>query len=140
MLALRAHARGGPEQLHLETALRPDAVAPSVLVKVFAALITLNELLWDETWMRDGQDRTPIIPSHEWSGVVEAADEGTGFRAGEQVFGMVPFNEDGAAAEYVSVPPDFIASSRPASPTSRRRHCRWPASTASAGARRPRPR
>ncbi len=110
MLALRAHARGGPEQFRLESAPRPEPTASSVLVKVFAAAITLNELLWDETWLRDGQDRTPIIPSHEWSGVVEAADVGTGFRAGDPVFGMVPFDQDGAAAEYVSVPPDFIAT------------------------------
>ena len=45
-----------------------------MLVKVHAAAITFNELLWDETWSRDGQDRTPIIPSHEWSGVVAEAD------------------------------------------------------------------
>lgn len=110
MLALVAHRRGGPEQLQVERVQRPSASASLVLVRVHAAAITFNELLWEETWTRDGQDRTPIIPSHEWSGVVEEAAPDTGFEAGEPVYGMVPFDRDGAAAEYVSVPSGFIAS------------------------------
>jgi NADPH:quinone reductase-like Zn-dependent oxidoreductase len=113
MSALRAHRRGGPEQLQVETVPRPAVDSSSVLVKVHAAAITFNELLWDETWLRDGQDRTPIIPSHEWSGVVEEAHPATGFEPGEAVFGMVPFDQDGAAAEYVSVPSEFIAIKPP---------------------------
>ncbi len=109
MLALVAHRRGGPEQLQVERVPRPTAEASLVLVRVHAAAITFNELLWEETWARDGQDRTPIIPSHEWSGVVENAHPDTGFEAGEPVYGMVPFDRDGAAAEYVSVPTGFIA-------------------------------
>ena len=109
MTALRAHRRGGPEQLSVDRVPRPESTSSSVLVKVRAAAITFNELLWDETWSRDGQDRTPIIPSHEWSGVVEEANAAAGFRTGEPVFGMVPFDQDGAAAEYVNVPLDFIA-------------------------------
>jgi NADPH:quinone reductase-like Zn-dependent oxidoreductase len=109
MQALRAHRRGGPDQLVLESTPRPVVHPPSVLVKVVAAAITLNELLWDETWTREGLDRTPIIPSHEWSGVVEEADGSTGFSPGDEVFGMVPFDRDGAAAEFVVVPPEFIA-------------------------------
>ena len=94
----------------MERVPRPLATASSVLVKVRAAAITFNELLWDETWSRDGQDRTPTIPSHEWSGVVMEASPVTGFRTGDLVFGMVPFDEDGAAAEYLSIGPDFIAT------------------------------
>ncbi len=109
MTALRAHRRGGPEQLLVEVVPRPRAQRPDVLVKVRAAAITFNELLWEETWSRDGQDRTPVIPSHEWSGVVEEADEATGFQVGQEVFGMVPFDRDGSAAEFVVVPPEFIA-------------------------------
>ncbi len=109
MLALRAHHRGGPEQLVLETVPRPEPEPASVLVNVHAAAVTFHELQWDETWSRDGQDRTPITPSHEWSGVVEEAHPATGFALGDEVFGMVPFDQDGAAAEYVAVPPEFIA-------------------------------
>lgn len=110
MTALRAHRRGGPEQLQVEKVPRPAAETSSVLVRVHAAAITFNELLWDETWSRDGQDRTPIIPSHEWSGVVVEAHPDTGFRSGDAVFGMVPFDHDGAAAEYVNVPLEFVAT------------------------------
>jgi NADPH:quinone reductase-like Zn-dependent oxidoreductase len=109
MMALRAHRRGGPEQLLVEPAPRPASDAGSVLVRVRAAAITFNELLWDETWVRDGQDRAPIIPSHEWSGVVAVTHPSSGFRAGDPVFGMVPFDQDGAAAEYVSVSAEYCA-------------------------------
>jgi NADPH:quinone reductase-like Zn-dependent oxidoreductase len=114
MTALRAHHRGGPEQLVVEQVARPLAEPSLVLVRVHAAAITFNELLWDETWSRDGQDRTPVIPSHEWSGVVEEADPSSGLRPGDAVFGMVPFDRDGAAAEYVNVPHDSVAT-KPAS-------------------------
>ena len=114
MVALRAHARGGPEQLRVERAPRPVADASLVLVEVHAAAITFNELLWDETWSRDGQDRTPIIPSHEWSGVVLEAPADTGLRPGDAVYGMAPFDRDGAAAEYVAVPAASVAP-KPAS-------------------------
>ncbi|GAB3443294.1 NADP-dependent oxidoreductase [Phycicoccus ginsengisoli] len=109
MLALRAHRRGGAEQLGLERVPRPSRWPGTVLVRVHAAAITFNELLWDETWSRDGLPRTPIIPSHEWSGVVAGADPDSGFRKGDEVFGMVPFDQDGAAAEYVTVPLEFLA-------------------------------
>jgi NADPH:quinone reductase-like Zn-dependent oxidoreductase len=70
MTALRAHHRGGPEVLIIETAPVPLPAAGEVLVAVHAAAITFAELTWEETWTRDGVDRTPIIPSHEVSGVV----------------------------------------------------------------------
>ena len=49
---------------------------------------------------RDGRDRTPIIPSHEFSGVVVATGSGgTAPSVGVRVCGLVPFDRDGAAAE-----------------------------------------
>ena len=70
MTALRAHRRGGPEVLTVESAPVPVPAAGEVLVAVHAAAITFDELTWEETWTRDGVSRTPIIPSHEISGVV----------------------------------------------------------------------
>lgn len=113
MLALRAHSRGGPEQLRPETVPVPQLQELEVLVRVHAAAITFNELLWDETWTRDGQDRTPIIPSHEWSGVIQDAGATSDLQVGDRVFGMVPFNRDGAAAEYLAVATDFVAPKPP---------------------------
>jgi NADPH:quinone reductase-like Zn-dependent oxidoreductase len=105
MRAIRAHAPGGAEQLRLEDAPRPEARAGEALVRVHAAGITASELGWPETWVdRAGHDRTPTIPSHEFSGVVEAVGHGvTHVTVGEEVYGVVPFDHDGAAAEYVAV-------------------------------------
>ncbi|MCS5718310.1 NADP-dependent oxidoreductase [Herbiconiux sp. CPCC 205763] len=110
MMALRAHERGGPERLVYEEAPRPDAGAGEVVVAVRAAAITFAELTWPETWEADGVDRTPVIPSHEVAGVVAEVGPGVGdLEVGDFVFGLVPFNRDGAAAEFVAVPSAAVA-------------------------------
>jgi NADPH:quinone reductase-like Zn-dependent oxidoreductase len=112
MQALRAHRRGGPDQLVLEDVPVPVPGADEVLVEVHAAAITLAELTWEETWTtRDGADRTPTIPSHEVSGVVtEIGDQVTGLAAGDEVYGLVDFDRNGAAAEFVTVPASALAA------------------------------
>lgn len=112
MKALRAHARGGAEQLVYEDAPAPQPPnGLDVCVQVKAAAITFDELTWDETWEADGVDRTPTIPSHEFSGVVVAVGpDADGVAIGDEVFGLVPFNRDGAAADYVLVPATSLAS------------------------------
>ena len=61
-------------------------------------------MLWDESWTRDGVDRTPIIPSHEVSGTVLAVGRAvTDVSIGQDVYGLIDFDRDGAAAEYVTV-------------------------------------
>src|ERR1700741_494219 len=105
MMALRAHTQGGPEVLVYETAPRPTPRDGELLIAVHAAAITFAELTWPETWTPDGVDRTPVILSHEFSGVVAEPGAGvTGSTAGDEVYGLVPFDRDGAAAEYVTVP------------------------------------
>ena len=77
MMALRAHARGGPEQLVYEQAPLPAAGPGEALIAVHAAAITFAELTWDLEWTtRDGKDRTPVIPSHEMSGAVAGRGDG----------------------------------------------------------------
>ncbi len=111
MKALRAHRRGGPDVLVYEDAPVPRPGDDEVLVAVQAAAITFDELTWDPTWLRDGVDRTPIIPSHEFCGEVIAVGSGvTGVAEGEPVYGMVPFDRDGAAAEFVAVPETQVAA------------------------------
>jgi NADPH:quinone reductase-like Zn-dependent oxidoreductase len=110
MRALRAHQRGGPETLVFESAPVPTPGAGEVLVAVSAAAITFAELGWDATWTRDGHDRTPIIPSHEFSGrVVAAGPDVLDPAVGDPVCGLVPFDRDGAAAEFVSAPVGSLA-------------------------------
>ncbi|MER6463906.1 NADP-dependent oxidoreductase [Streptomyces sp. NPDC001228] len=115
MRAVRAHKRGGPEQLVYENAPRPVPAAGEVLVSVHAASVTNGELAWDATWTDSfdgsGSDRTPIVPSHEVSGVVAELGPGvTGLSVGDEVYGLIPFTRDGAAAEYVAAPADVLAA------------------------------
>jgi NADPH:quinone reductase-like Zn-dependent oxidoreductase len=111
MRAIRAHARGGAEKLRLEQAPVPVPADDEVLVQVHAAAITYDELLWDESWSHDGQDRTPIIPSHELSGTVVArGDAVTEPAIGQEVYGLIEFDRDGAAAEFVTVRADDCAA------------------------------
>jgi NADPH:quinone reductase-like Zn-dependent oxidoreductase len=111
MTALRAHRRGGPEALVVERAAVPVPATGEVLVAVHAAAITFDELTWEETWTRDGVSRTPITPSHEVSGVVsEIAADVTDFQPGDEVYGLIEFDRDGAAADFVAVPAAGLAA------------------------------
>src|SRR4029453_17614794 len=112
MLAVQAHERGGPENLHVERVDRPEPPPGEVLVEVRAAGITPTELTWDTTWTtKAGTSRLPTIPSHEVSGVVVAAGDPSATRVGgDEVYGLIEFFHNGAAAEYVSVPTEDLAS------------------------------
>jgi NADPH:quinone reductase-like Zn-dependent oxidoreductase len=112
MMAVRAHARGGPEQLVYERAPVPVPAPGEVLVAVAAAAITFAELTWDLSWTtRDGRDRTPVIPAHELSGVVaETGDGVAGLAAGDEVFGLASFDRDGAAAGFTAIPAADLAA------------------------------
>ena len=45
-----------------------------------------------------------MIPSHEFSGVIVSAARGVNdMRAGDEVYGLIEFHRDGAAAEYVAL-------------------------------------
>jgi NADPH:quinone reductase-like Zn-dependent oxidoreductase len=118
MMALRAHTRGGPEQLVYEQAPRPEPRAGEALVSVHATAITFAELTWDQSWTtRDGADRTPVIPGHEVSGTVTAVgSDVTGMAPGDAVYALIDFDRDGAAAEYATVPAMALAP-RPGSLT-----------------------
>ena len=107
MTALRAHRRGGPEVLVVERAPVPAPAEGEVLVAVHSAAITFDELTWEETWSHG----TPVIPSHEVSGVVaEVRDGVTDLAPGDEVFGLIRFDRDGAAAEYVAAPAADLAA------------------------------
>jgi NADPH:quinone reductase-like Zn-dependent oxidoreductase len=111
MQSVRAHIRGGPEVLMVERAPRPVAAPGEALVQVQAAAITPTELSWNETYVdASGRSRTPTIPSHEVAGRVFAIGQGVDdLSVGESVFGLVDFDRNGAAAEFVSVPARALA-------------------------------
>jgi NADPH:quinone reductase-like Zn-dependent oxidoreductase len=105
MTALRAHRQGGPEVLVVERAPVPVPAADEVLVAVHAGAITFDELKWPQTWTRGGVSRTPVILSHEVSGVVsDIGSDVTDFAIGDPVFGLIGFERNGAAADFVAVP------------------------------------
>ncbi|MFF3559954.1 NADP-dependent oxidoreductase [Streptomyces sp. NPDC002574] len=83
----------------------PHAAENDVIVRVHAAGFTRGELDWPATWSdRAGRDRTPSVPGHEVSGVVEGLGFGTtGLTIGQRVFGLTDWARDGSLAEYVAV-------------------------------------
>jgi NADPH:quinone reductase-like Zn-dependent oxidoreductase len=90
VIAVRLHTDG----LSVEEIETPTPGPDEVLVRVHAAAITRDELTWPT-------DRLPAIPSYELSGVVE--------NSGEEVYALTPFDRDGVAAEYATVPEAVLA-------------------------------
>jgi NADPH:quinone reductase-like Zn-dependent oxidoreductase len=95
----------GVEGLTLTELPYPHAAENDVVVRVRAAGFTRGELDWPATWTdRAGRDRTPSVPGHELSGVVDALGYGTtGLTVGQRVFGLADWARDGSLAEYAAV-------------------------------------
>jgi NADPH:quinone reductase-like Zn-dependent oxidoreductase len=91
-----------PASLTSQSVPVPDPGPGELLVEVRATAITADELTWPESW--------PAIPCHDLSGVVAATGPGTdGWRAGDEVYGLVGFDRPGAAAEYITAPAADLA-------------------------------
>jgi NADPH:quinone reductase-like Zn-dependent oxidoreductase len=104
MRVVRLRAPGGPEQLAIEEADRPRPGPAEALVRVHAAAITRHELDWPV-------DRLPAIPSYELSGVVEeVGSAATVVAAGDEVFALTPFDRDGVAADYTTLPAELLVA------------------------------
>jgi NADPH:quinone reductase-like Zn-dependent oxidoreductase len=74
-----------------------------VLVRVHAAAVTPTELTWAPTGTTlDGKPRPfPVIPGHEFSGVVASVGPDTsGLAPGDAIYGLNDWFGDGAQAEY----------------------------------------
>ena len=104
MKAVRMHTRAGPEALVYEDAPVPKIAKGEALIKVHAAAITPTEFTWNSTFTTsDGKDRLPIVPTFEVSGTVqEVAADASDLSVGDEVYGLLNFWRDGAAAEYVT--------------------------------------
>ena len=104
MRVVRLRAPGGPEQLAVEEADRPQPGPGEALVRVHAAAITRDELEWPV-------DRRPASPSYELSGVVEESGRDVaGVAAGDEVFALTPYDRDGVAADYTAVPAEQLVA------------------------------
>ncbi len=105
MKAVRLHSRGGTEAVVFEDAPVPRLRPGDALVRVHAAGITPTEFTWNSTFTtKERADRLPTIPAFEVSGVVEEVAPGVREVApGQEVYGLLDFWRDGAAAEHVAV-------------------------------------
>ncbi|HEY4198910.1 MAG TPA: NADP-dependent oxidoreductase [Mucilaginibacter sp.] len=95
----------GLSGMKLVTLPEPTAAINDVIVQVYTASITGDELSWPSTWTdRNERDRTPTVPGHELSGVVTALGYGTtGLSVGQRVFGLQDWYRNGSLAEYVAI-------------------------------------
>jgi NADPH:quinone reductase-like Zn-dependent oxidoreductase len=97
--SVRLHDDG----LRIEQIAVPQLGPGDALVRIRAAAITRDELTWPV-------DRLPAIPSYELSGVVvEIAPDVREVASGDEVFALMPFDRDGAAADYAAVPAAVLA-------------------------------
>ncbi|HUI86559.1 MAG TPA: NADP-dependent oxidoreductase [Nitrososphaerales archaeon] len=104
MKAIRTHSRGGPENLVYEDAPVPTVGPKDALIRAHAAGITPTEFTWNSTFTNaDRSDRLPVIPAFEVSGTVEKTNsDESNLSFGDEVYGLLSFWRDGAAAEYVA--------------------------------------
>ena len=102
MRAVRLHDHG----LSIDDIDVPQPGAGEALVRVHAAAITRGELTW--------RDRLPITVSYELSGVVAQLGQGVDdIAVGDEVYALMPFDRDGAAAEYAVLPAADVAPKPP---------------------------
>jgi NADPH:quinone reductase-like Zn-dependent oxidoreductase len=82
----------------------PTAAINDVVVEVHASGFVGTELEWPSTWTdRLGRNRTPVIPGHEFAGVVSAIGYGTtGLSIGQRVLGLTDWYRDGTLAEFTA--------------------------------------
>jgi NADPH:quinone reductase-like Zn-dependent oxidoreductase len=112
MKAICLRSSGGPERLVYEDVPRPYPERENILIRVHAAGVTPTEFLWDPTWKtRTGAPRPfPIIPGHEFSGVIAALGSGVlDMRIGEAVYGLTDWFENGTQAEFCVARADALA-------------------------------
>jgi len=83
-----------------------------LLIRVCAVGVTPTELLWYPTTnTKTGEARMGAIPGHEFSGVIAAVGPGVeGFAAGQEVFGLNDWFDEGATAEYCLTKAAFVAA------------------------------
>lgn len=104
MRAVRLRGRNGADDVVFETDVPEPVLEPGdALIRVLATGITPTEIGWAPTWERDGRPRARPIPGHELVGIVESAPEGAPVAVGDEVYGLIAFDRDGAAAERVAV-------------------------------------
>lgn len=112
MKALYLSKSGAADALTYDEIPRPSPGEGEVLIEVHAAGVTATELMWIPTWTTPAGDKRsfPIVPGHEFSGVVVELGPGViGISVGTRVYGLNDWFENGAQAEYCVTRPEFLA-------------------------------
>jgi NADPH:quinone reductase-like Zn-dependent oxidoreductase len=109
MKAVRIHRFGGLEAIVCEQVFPPTSAKGQVLVRVKAAGVGP----WD-AWVREGKSALPqplpLILGSDLSGFVEDVGAGvTGFRRGDEIFGVTNSHFTGAYAEFAVAEAAMIA-------------------------------
>jgi NADPH:quinone reductase-like Zn-dependent oxidoreductase len=74
-----------------------------------------TEFDWSTTWENETGERVLPIPGHEVCGTIEEVGPGVdGVSVGQEVYGLIAFDRDGAEAEYAIALPSEVAP-KPAS-------------------------
>jgi NADPH:quinone reductase-like Zn-dependent oxidoreductase len=108
---------GSPDVVRIVDVPQPVPAANEVVIKVYATTVNrtdCGELRASPVFMRlfYGLCRpNRAIAGLDVAGKVESIGAGgQSFKTGERVFGMCPYNRNGAHAEYVAVPESAVAS------------------------------
>ena len=108
MKARRIHKPGGPEVLRYEDAPLPKPAVGELLIKAYAS--SVNPADWQMVSGNPSDRQYPWIPGYDISGVVVELGEGvTGYKKGDEIYGMLFPKPAGAYAEYAVVPASQIA-------------------------------
>ena len=113
MRAARYDRYGAPEVLYQATIPMPMPKPGQVLVRVHAASVNGIDLIVRSGALRFFTGRKfPRGTGDDFVGEVAAVDEGSGnFHVGDRVWGVMPPNELGSVAEFLSLPREQLALS-----------------------------
>jgi NADPH:quinone reductase-like Zn-dependent oxidoreductase len=112
MKAVRIHKFGSPDVMQIEEVQRPAPAPDEILVKIYASGI--NPMDWRIRKGGEVADRLniklPLTPGWDAAGVVEEVGRDvTGFKKGDEVYGVPNFPGDGSYAEYTSAKASHFA-------------------------------
>ncbi|KAI9704259.1 MAG: hypothetical protein M1836_007120 [Candelina mexicana] len=112
MKGIRIHPPGGIANIVYSEFSAPIPSPHEILIKVHAAALTTGEQAWSETGAR-----SLPVPCHDVSGTIISygAEVDTAVMkefddAGKEVYGLIGFDRDGAAAEYALALPSELAA------------------------------
>jgi NADPH:quinone reductase-like Zn-dependent oxidoreductase len=110
MQAIQYAERGPSSVLKLVELPKPQPKPDQVLVKVFAAGV--NTIDWEVRVydMADFGPALPVVPGFDFAGeIVSVGSHVSAFKAGQQVYAMLPLDTSGAYAQYVTANASVVA-------------------------------